>query len=556
MDAAEEALKIKFEFAPDELERLKDYIAKKNGPDGRRRKERSDRIAASYFDTDGLALEDAGVALRLRANGGNCLQLVDSPNGASYRFFERVAWQRPLQDAHPDFEALARDELPELLTDKILEALKPVFKASAYRSLYTLADSNAEIDLAIVDGKVEFGERSSVYAEIEFHLIRGDAAELFSQVWALDEVVPLRLSTLTEDARGYALLRDRPGKAVKPGTVQLEHGAGSAEAFRVIAHSCIQHIAANERAISPNNAESLHQMRIGLRRLRTALSLFGRTVNDTQIETVKAELKWITGILGQARDVDVFLSDVMLPLRKQYHEEPGLFSLHRTYAAQRTKAYERVAQATNSVRYRSLMLELAAWVEAGPWANNQNEESRAQRAKPVEIFAAGELTRRRRKVKKRGERLKKLDPDERHGLRIQVKRLRYASEFFVTLFPGKKRKKRAMLASLKDLQEALGDVNDIAVRAGLKAEVVTTKARRSNNARDQHRAFAAGLIIGHQKARVETLMKMAQRAFSEFEDVKPFWKDAESEEPRHGHESPSRSVPSHAQFSVIIGGAV
>jgi triphosphatase len=554
MDAAEEALKIKFEFAPDELERLKAYVAKKCGVDGRRKKERNERVAAIYFDTEDFSLEDAGVALRFD-NGARHLQLVEGPNGAAYRFFEHVIWQRPVDGDQPNFEALAYEERPEPLTGKTLESLKQVFKGNAERTLYTVLEAEYEIDLTVADGKVDIGERSSAYAEIEFHLKRGEAAELFSQVWALDEVVPLRLSTQTEDMRGYALLRDKPDKAVKCATIHLERGMGSDQAFRVIAHSCIQYIALNERAISPNNAESLHQMRIGLRRLRTALSLFGRTVNDTQIETVKTELKWITGILGQARDIDVFLSDVMLPLRKQYHEEPGLLSLHRTYAAQRTKAYERVAQATNSVRYRSLMLELAAWVEAGPWANNQNEEARLERAQPVAIFAAAELTRRRRKVKKKGERLKKLDPDERHGLRIQVKRLRYASEFFMTLFPGKKRKKRVMLANLKDLQEALGDVNDIAVRAGLKAEVVTGKAKRSNNARDQHRAFAAGLIIGHQKARVETLMKMAQRSFREFAEAKPFWKDADPEEPRHGIELRTREVPSPAHFSVITGGA-
>jgi len=335
----------------------------------------------------------------------------------------------------------------------------------------------------------------------------------------------------------------------------LERGTTAAEAFRVIAHSCLQHISSNERAISSGNSESLHQMRVGLRRLRTALSLFARTVNDTQIETVKSELKWITAILGQARDVDVFLSDVMLPLRKQYHEEPGLLSLHRTYAAQRTRAYARVTQAISSVRYRSLTLELAAWVEAGPWTHNQSEDARLHRMEPVEIFAAGELTRRRRKVRKKGDRFKKLDLDERHGLRIQVKRLRYASEFFLTLFPGKKRKKRAILTSLRDLQDALGDVNDVAVRAGLKSEVVTGKARRLNIGRDQHRAFAAGLIIGHQKARVETLTKLAKRAFSDFVNAKPFWKNADAEEPRHTIKEPTREFSAPTHFSVITGSA-
>jgi CHAD domain-containing protein len=271
------------------------------------------------------------------------------------------------------------------------------------------------------------------------------------------------------------------------------------------------------------DAAALHQMRIGFRRLRTALSVFAGFLTDSQIDTIKAEIRWMTGVLAPARDLDVFLAEVMVPLRREYREESGLLSLYRSYSAQRTKAYERVKQAATSVRFRALMLELAAWIETGPWTMNQNEPARLARVRPIEFFAVEELSRRHKKVKKQGKQLSKLEPAARHELRIRVKKLRYAAEFFSKLFPGKKRRKRELLASLKKLQDALGDVNDVAVQAGLKGEILGSKGGKAA-VKNQHRAFAAGLIIGHQKARLESLLNSAEDAFFDFKDAKTFWK--------------------------------
>jgi predicted DNA-binding helix-hairpin-helix protein len=88
-----------------------------------------------------------------------------------------------------------------------------------------------------------------------------------------------------------------------------------------------------------------------------------------------------------------------------------------------------------------------------------------------------------------------------------------------------------LLASLKKLQDALGDVNDVAVQAGLRGEIISNiggaKGRRTAAARNQHRAFAAGLIIGHQKARLESLLNSAEDAYADFKDAKVFWKGFE-----------------------------
>jgi triphosphatase len=550
MSLSASPLRIKLELAPEELGRLKEHLAQKAGT-----KEigLNERVVSTYYDTQDWDLRDAGVALRLRSDGTKLLQLLDT-SAAAYRYFDHILWGQPT-DHEPDFKFIQSNALPSPLTEKIYRQLRPVFKVNTNRTTYSLREGGSEIQVIAGGGKIDVGERSASFAQIELHLVSGEPADLFSSMWAIDEVMPLRLTTQSESSLGFWLLHNQSGKAVKATEIKLSPHLTSAETFRMIAHSCVQDIAANAQTISPANAESLHQMRIGLRRLRTALTLFGWVVNDTQVATIKSELKWITSILGKARDIDVFLSEVMLPLRKQYRDERGLVSLQRTYAAQRTKAYEQVAQATASVRYRFLLLELAAWIEDGPWTNNNSAEARVKRAEPAMYFAVNELTRRRKKVKKRGALIKKLNPGERHALRLQVKKLRYASEFFLSLFPGKKRKKHAFLTSLKDLQTALGDMNDIAVRAGLKTEIVGLKPRRVNGPREQQRAFAAGLIIGHERARVETLLKTAERAYTDFLDAKPFWKGAvigARVEPG-GSTHATSSIP---HLSVITGGVV
>jgi triphosphatase len=521
MTTEQNHLRIKFELAPDEVARLQDHLA---GGAAQKGTARSDTLTSTYFDTDKLSLYQEGVSLRLRNNGtGHHVQLVEFPNGATHYAADRVEWEASVTSDRPDFALANGHAFPPALSEKLRSALRPVFKTRVKRTSHVVFRGGSEIGVTIDESKIDAGPQSTAFSEVEIALKRGEPSELFQFIWMLDEAVPLRLAVEAEGARGYRLLRGEPEEVIKTGPVHLRTGMISAEAFRVIAHSCLHQVAGNERAMCAGDAAALHQMRIGFRRLRTALSVFAGFLTDSQIDTIKAEIRWMTGVLAHARDLDVFLAEVMLPLRREYREESGLLSLYRSYSAQRAKAYERVKQAANSVRFRTLMLELAAWIETGPWIMNQNEPARLARARPIEFFAAEELTRRRKKVKKDGKQLAKLEPAARHELRIRIKKLRYAAEFFSKLFSDKKRRKRELLASLKKLQDALGDVNDVAVQAGLKGEILGSKGGKAA-VKNQHRAFAAGLIIGHQKARLESLLNSAEDAFSDFKKAKTFWK--------------------------------
>jgi len=174
-----------------------------------------------------------------------------------------------------------------------------------------------------------------------------------------------------------------------------------------------------------------------------------------------------------------------------------------------------------SARFRALTLETAAWLEVGRWTTSQDDLDQDRGAVPIEASAPEQLIRHRRKIRKKGQRLAQLDGPSRHKLRIQVKKLRYATEFFATLFAGKRasKQRQKFLSALEALQHALGDLNDIAVHEDVITALGAERRRMSPK-----RAFAAGLLTGRENARLDTTMAAATKAFAKLKDAKPFWR--------------------------------
>ena len=213
-----------------------------------------------------------------------------------------------------------------------------------------------------------------------------------------------------------------------------------------------------EPALRRGDLEALqNQMLLATRRLRAAISLFSGMVNDSKAERIKSALKWVATQMAAARDLDVFLAEAIAPAREQRRHDPvaeGLKGFAAEIGSRRDKAFERAQLAAGSSRFQDLVLDMAEWIAVGPWTTSCGGRARL-RDQPVEQHAASELSRRRRKIKRRGRALGKLDPGRRHKLRIQAKKVRYATEFFAGLFRGKaaKRRRRPYLSALKGLQE-------------------------------------------------------------------------------------------------------
>jgi CHAD domain-containing protein len=128
----------------------------------------------------------------------------------------------------------------------------------------------------------------------------------------------------------------------------------------------------------------------------------------------------------------------------------------------------------------SVVLQTAAWIEAGAWTTSDDEGHRSARQRPARDFASAELSRRFKRIRRLGRHLRELNDEERHELRIRIKKLRYGTEFFASLFPSDKARKRRKKLSgiLEDLQERLGTLNDLAVSGPLALYLPELSPRR------------------------------------------------------------------------------
>jgi CHAD domain-containing protein len=226
-------------------------------------------------------------------------------------------------------------------------------------------------------------------------------------------------------------------------------------------------------------------------------------------------MKWLTGELAPARDLDVYMRNEIEPLRRDAPRR-GMKELTGALTLRRAAAFGKARAAVESPRYRSLLLDTLQWLENGDWAKHP----RCYDHPPIERFAADILARRTKRTMKKAKKIRQLDTQQRHKLRIAAKKLRYASDFFGRLFAGRKAEKRlpSFKACLTDLQGCLGALNDIKVHQNLAPQLAPGKPRAK-----APRAFAAGIVYGREQSEIEPLLNAADKDARKFLHARPFW---------------------------------
>jgi len=472
-----------------------------------------------YFDTDKQKLRRHGLTLRVRHIGDRYIQTVKAMRNAN--ILARNEWESEIAGSQPDL-AQARDTaLDRLLTRKFRRNLKPQFETRVRRTVFPLERDGAVIALALDEGTIKTGGASMRICEIELELQQGGQEHLFDVARLLARALPLQLGLISKSERGYRLLDGAQTAPVKFTAVALAPDLPTREAFREIGRACLQQIAGNELALLKDDAEGVHQMRVGLRRLRAAIALFAGLLEDPQTEKIEAELKWLTGELGPARELEVLIARVVKPVKQRRSGWDDIPKLSQQFAGQRAAALAHARGVIASERYRLLKIEIAAWLETGQWATPQDDLVRDRGALPVETFAAEQLSLGRRKLRKKAKSFAELDARRRHKLRIQAKKLRYATDFFSGLFSGKRAGKRreTFLAALEAVQDSLGDLNDIAVH-----ESIISAAGMRYRPISRKRVFAAGVLTGREDARIDAAMAAAEAALGRFVKAKPYWR--------------------------------
>lgn len=447
-----------------------------------------------YFDTPDRALLGAGLSLRIRRSGRQRVQTIKSDGAGTAGLFERQEWECPVSSPHPHLD---QDTPVAALLGEEVAALAPAFEIKVERLTWLLEDQAASIELVLDRGMACAANRQAPICELELELKHGKAQAIFAMARRIAELVPVRPGVMTKAERGYALLgpaRD----AFKAETIHFDQETSSAEAFRAIAGQCLRQYRLNEALLlTARHTEALHQARVALRRLRSAIAIFQPLLDEPTVTHLQSELRWLTGVLGQARDIDVLLPKT----------EPGTLQDHLQQASD--KAYAEVAAALGSARARGLLLDLVEWLAVGVWREAADQKD--ARDLPVGDFAEKALSKLRKRVKKHGASLATLSDEQRHRLRKAAKRLRYGAEFFASLFPGKKHEKRCrkFTASLEMLQDDLGELNDRATAPQLFARL------------GLQRLEGADALLTHRKT--SRIMAASQEALSDLMDHKRFW---------------------------------
>ena len=296
MDSKAKEIELKLRVAPQDIAVLR------NHPHfaGALHNPTNDTLISVYFDTDGLFLRDHGVTLRVRHIGEKRIQTIKTADYGS-GYFERSEWEQAIEGDQPDLTGVMDTALGPILTDDVRNALKPIFETRIERTAYHLSGNDTDIVMAVDEGQIIVTGSSCPVSEIELELKHGNPAELFKVARAISDIVPAQLDVKSKSERAYDLIEKTPVAAEMACDPELSAVMSAGRAFTLIGRSCLRQLVANEPATIKRDAEALHQMRIALRRLRAAISLFSDVVSDNRVETIKTELRWFGQEFGLAR---------------------------------------------------------------------------------------------------------------------------------------------------------------------------------------------------------------------------------------------------------------
>jgi len=470
-----------------------------------------------YYDTPDRVLQRARTALRLRREGAKWMQTIKFGGGTEGGLHNRHEIETRLAMPLMDQQALVHPALESLFDDSALRtALAPVFTAEFRRTTRLLSPaSGTTIELCVDIGEIRAGERREPIREIELELKSGSASVLLEFADALVQQIPVRLEPASKAERGFALAL---GEAPAPVRAQAPHLDGASDleaAFRTIVFSCVAQLQANERGVlAGSEAEYLHQARVALRRLRSAMAMFDAVFPRASYSATLEELRWLDRCLGPARDWDVFVLSTLPQMLHAFPDDAGLLRLARHADTLREEAGRIARDALSSARYTRVLLGLNALFLRRPWMEPAYTDAQPARATALLPFAKHTLARRHRKVIKRGRGHARLDHAGLHALRIEGKKLRYAGEFVGGLFERKA--VRIYLRSLTRLQELLGGLNDAATVDRLCHAL---RAAGTQEPADE----AVGILRGWAAALAEDHLSSLPKAWKRFRDTEPFW---------------------------------
>jgi CHAD domain-containing protein len=281
----------------------------------------------------------------------------------------------------------------------------------------------------------------------------------------------------------------RSDACIKAQPILVDKAMTVADGLQAIVTACLCHFHLNAPfVIERQSPKALHQARVALRRLRSAFALFRPAIEDAELERIKGEIRWLMRLLGQARNLDVYL-------RRNLTEEERCQIQERRQAA-----YDDVVTAMDSRRVRRLMADLIAWSMLGEWRCNRSATGSLRPFADRRVGKTWTKVARTRHLAALGER-------QRHHFRIRVKKLRYALDFTQALHRKKPERQRKFREATRCLQQSLGHLNDLAVARSIAGDDEPPPIVRGKPSADDERAQ----------------LGVAQDALRRLRKIGPYW---------------------------------
>jgi inorganic triphosphatase YgiF len=486
---------LKLRIAPAGLARLKRHPLLKELATGRAV---TRKLRNVYYDTPGLGLHRRKMALRLRHVGGKWLQTLKGGGGVEAGLHSRNEWETPVAGEALDLAALKAcgGKLPRGAGKK----LQPVFSTDFTRNARRLNFEGAVIELCMDSGEIRAGKKSRPISELELELISGEPRQLFKLALALLDIVPLEVEHASKAEYGYRLHAGGKPAPVRARSPQFQPDQDTASALRGAISDCLLHVQANvPGAIGRLDDEYLHQVRVGLRRLRVVMAMAGAYCEDAELDALRGHVSELCAELGGARDWDVFITQTLAPVCKQFPDHAGLRAILRASETARRKHHAQMRASLASGDFQRLLLRIGLWMQ-----KSDRQAPSAGDGATLAEFAARILAKRGKQVHRRGLHPAQADAAQLHALRIACKKLRYSAEIFSSL-SGTAKTVRS-LGALSGLQDTLGLLNDIATARRLLGELGHEKNRAA-------RAIIQGWLE-HGHARRMAALKKDWKQFS------------------------------------------
>ncbi|MTI16875.1 CYTH and CHAD domain-containing protein [Rhodobacteraceae bacterium RKSG542] len=514
-------LELKLTVTADTLKRLRDQ-----DPPLAYRCETLDikRLRTIYYDSKKRHFLEAGTAIRLRQAAELWFQTVKSGRKLHCGLSRTEEFECAVSG-----QALEPEKIPEDMLEPSLrkllrkEKVSPLFETNVVRTatLYNSPEGD-EIEVAFDIGDAIADNSKVPLNEIELELITGKPEALFALAKILVKDQAFLFSSMSKAEIGYRL-----SEGTKPPShsdfqpalpIKLKQKWNAEDAFQAVLRSCLQQIIVNRYAVLFSDAsEPVHQFRVGIRRLRSALRLFRPIMRKQTFQLLEQPAKHLAKLAGDLRDLDVMIEELLPELQSSLPPSLDASTLTGRLAQKRIELHKELKRHLKSEPTNHLILSLGEFIEVKKWREDAGRKHRDAAKMKAADFARQALEERWKASRKDASGIESLSIEERHTLRKTLKTMRYTAEFCQGLFDGKQADK--FLASSKKLQTILGYLNDVTLAEQL-LENLTSK-----HGTDPNDLAVVSYMVGWHTCRASQSWDTAIKQWQEFSATPRFWQE-------------------------------